>query len=109
MAMTLAPTCKHTVVQTEEEGMAACITAFKVENPGEWIIGILSSAGVDGDQALIKTLNAGGTADVTWVVGGHDHDPFFRDKESLCLEGTGSGATFMCRCVEFIVSNMLCM
>ena len=88
--------------------MAACIAEFKAENPGEWVIGILSSAGVDGDQALINTLNAGGTTDVTWVVGGHDHDPFFQNKESFCLAGTGTGAAFMCKCAicPFALSSL---
>lgn len=86
-------------MQTDDEGgMAACIAEFKAQNPGQWVMGVLSSAGVEGDQDLIKSLNTGGM-DITWVAGGHDHDPFFKDKEGLCLEGAVNGTGFECRCV----------
>lgn len=84
--------------------MAACIAEFKAQNPGNWAIGVLSSAGVEGDQALIKSLNKGGM-DVSWVAGGHDHDAFFRNKQGMCLSGGLNGTTFQCECVFLLFTR----
>jgi hypothetical protein len=88
-------------VQTKEEGLKKCLADFRAENPGSWVIGLLSSAGVQEDEALIRTVNDG-ALDVSFVVGGHDHEPFFPNKESSCMQPgpPGPGGAFACECAS---------
>jgi 2',3'-cyclic-nucleotide 2'-phosphodiesterase (5'-nucleotidase family) len=82
-------------------GMAKCIADFKKENPGQWVIGVLSHAGLSGDQQMIRDLDLA-TAEVSFVVGGHDHENYFPGKVGPCLEGGTNGSTgaFACLCAS---------
>lgn len=66
-------------------GMVACINEYKFQNPGPAIIGILSHAGVQEDLQLIRNVNSV-QRDVSFVVGGHSHEPFFEAKRGRCLK-----------------------
>lgn len=89
------------MVQSDPMGMVACINEYKFQNPGPAIIGILSHAGVREDLQLIRNVNSV-QRDVSFVVGGHSHEPFFEAKRGRCLK-TEFNATLQqtfCECAH---------
>ena len=86
-------------MQSDPKGMIACINEFKFQNPGPWVIGVLSHAGVNGDLQLVRNVNSV-QLDISFVVGGHSHEAFFENKRGQCLKTFTNVTTgeVLCEC-----------
>eukprot|EP00892_Ulva_mutabilis_P007896 jgi/Ulvmu1/5479/UM023_0015.1 len=84
---------------TDSQGLVACINEFKFQNPGPWVIGVLSHAGITGDLQLIRSVNSV-QRDISFVVGGHSHEAFFEAKRGRCLATFFNATTGQTLCDE---------